>query len=111
MLLLEQLACRTLEGDAGAKSADRRHVTGRPSLVLGVPADRRPDLRTHGIGEARWHDADDRHRCAIDGDRPSDDRRIAVEDAKPETMTEQHDAGRAGLVLLGQERSAEHRSY
>ena len=99
--------------DAGLQPRD--HTQRR------VPAGRRhvgrnPGVRAIGEGKPVRHDADDECRRVVDADRPSDDRRVAMELAAPQRRAEDHggvparavdDPGFAVRQLLGKERPSE----
>ncbi len=100
---------RLLDRHAGLHP--REHLQGAHIAGgrLEVRRQRHPEalrLREH---ELRRHDADDRVGKSVDGDRPADDRAIAVVAQLPHLVAEHDDAFGAGTVIVGGEVASERR--
>ena len=71
---------------------------------------RRQNLK-HAEVRAALHDADDRERPIVEPDRAADDRRIAAERARPESVADHADGRTARPRLLGGEPAAGERTH
>ena len=102
------LGLRLLESDSGPEPGhDAKEVRPFPQLRRG-PLERQPQRgRVALVREAPRHHADDFVRAPVDGDRPSDDGRVAAEPPLPETVAEDDDRRGAVPFLAGDEPASE----